>query len=331
MSRPFNPASATSFSQFIAASPKCFAPETGQWTEATNADNGQDVMTLSGQAITGDMVEGVLSALRFFDADRIDCHPLHQTFGDSVFVARGTAKAPGNVRSLVQQAAQQWQIDIAVQSGQPTLTEPGLLVMDMDSTLIAMECIDEIARLGGVGEEVSAVTLKAMRGELDFKASLIQRVSCLKGIEEKTLASLRKRIPLMPGVALLIQTLKLHNWKVVLASGGFTYFADPLKERLGLDLAVSNTLGVEGGRLTGEVVGDIVDAQRKAQIVEQQAKAWDIPHRQTIAMGDGANDLLMMSKARLGVACHAKPKVNEQADVAILNSGLHSVLYLLAS
>lgn len=201
--------------------------------------------------------------------------------------------------------------------------------MDMDSTVIQIECIDEIAKLAGRGDEVSAVTAKAMRGELAFSESLINRVGCLQGVPVAQLAQIRDAIPLMPGIMTLINELKVHGWKIAIASGGFTYFADHLMQRLGLDAAFSNELDIAEGVLTGKVNGDIVDAAVKAQTVEALAAQWHIPMSQTIAMGDGANDLLMMDKAALGVACHAKPLVREKADTAIRFGGLHYLLYLL--
>ncbi|MEW9798772.1 phosphoserine phosphatase SerB [Alteromonas sp. CYL-A6] len=317
---------------FFSAAPKTYDTARQEWLPGEHAPSDANaVLTVFGQAINQAMLEHVISALKeTVVCHQVRCHSLHGHYGDSVFVITCSVADVAAAKAALHPLADRWRIELVLQTTQPTLSSPGLLVMDMDSTLIEMECIDEIAKLGGVGDEVSAVTLRAMRGELDFKASLLHRVSCLKGIDTSLLAALRDSIPLMPGAALLINTLKANNWRVVLASGGFTYFADYLCERLGLDLAVSNTLAVEDGRLTGDVIGEIVDASKKAEIVRTQAAAWQIPHSQTIAMGDGANDLTMMATAALGVACHAKPKVNQQADVAILRSGLHSVLYLLA-
>ncbi|AWL11407.1 Phosphoserine phosphatase [Saliniradius amylolyticus] len=211
----------------------------------------------------------------------------------------------------------------------PSLNKPGLMVMDMDSTVIQMECIDELAKLAGVGDKVSAVTEQAMQGKLDFAQSLRERVACLKGADQSILAQVQDAMPLMPGVETLVQRLKHHGWKVVIASGGFTYFADNLKQRLGLDAAVSNVLGLADGKLTGEVDGRIVDAQVKAQTLTELARQWNIAPGQTVAMGDGANDLVMMEAAGLGVAYRAKPVVGARADSAIRFGGLEEMLYLL--
>lgn len=212
----------------------------------------------------------------------------------------------------------------------PTLNQPGLVVLDMDSTSITIECIDEIAKLANVGDQVSEITELAMQGKLDFSQSLISRVSKLKGIELSLLDTIANNLPLMPGMAELVIQFKKNNWKVAVASGGFTYFADNLKELLSLDDAVSNTLTIADGKLTGEVEGQIVDAQVKADTVEALAKKYNIGMNQTIAIGDGANDLKMMEKAALGIAFHAKPLVQEQADLAINFGNLTSVIALLS-
>jgi len=217
-----------------------------------------------------------------------------------------------------------WQVQ-----SRPSLSEPGLLVMDMDSTTIKIECIDEIAKLAGVGKEVAEVTELAMQGKLDFAESLRGRVATLKGCDESVLQSVADELPLMHGLERLLKVLKRHNWKVAIASGGFTFFADQLKQQLGLDAAVANTLTIESGKLTGEVTGEIVDAKVKARTLTELAEKFEIPSSQTVAMGDGANDLVMMSAADLGVAFEAKPIVQQKADVAINHHGLDALLFIL--
>lgn len=205
----------------------------------------------------------------------------------------------------------------------------GLAVFDMDSTLIEMECIDEIAKLAGVGDAVSKVTELAMQGEIAFAESLHHRVACLNGVNLNALLSIRKRLPFMPGFVSLIDELKRRGWKIAIASGGFTYFADYIKVLFELDYAFSNTLEVKDNKLTGKVVGKVIDAQSKADVLQKLAKENNIPIANTIAVGDGANDLIMMSVAGTGVAFKAKPKVQAQAANSIRFSGLEAVLYLL--
>ena len=232
---------------------------------------------------------------------------------------------------ILEKLAQQLCLELCLVAQTPSLCEPGLLVMDMDSTVIACECIDEIAALAGVGTEVAAVTAQAMQGKLDFAQSLRTRVACLANADQAILQQVRDALPLMPGVVNLVNILKQHNWKLVIASGGFTFFADYLAQRLELDAAVANKLAIKDGKLTGEVEGDIVDAQVKAQTLSELAQKWAIPHHQTVAMGDGANDLLMMAASGLGVALHAKPIVREKADISIRRGGLDTLLWVLAA
>ena len=222
------------------------------------------------------------------------------------------------------------EIEAAFIKDAPKLAEAGLLVMDMDSTTIEIECIDEIAKLAGVGEQVAAVTELAMQGELDFAQSLHQRVATLANAPEKILEDVAKNIPLMAGLENLISELKKHNWRIAVASGGFTYFADHLKELLALDATFANTLDIADGKLTGKVLGSVVDAQVKADSLTLLASQYNIPASQTVAMGDGANDLIMMAAAGFGVAFHAKPIVLAQADSSINKQGLDCLLHWLA-
>ncbi|MFD2167811.1 phosphoserine phosphatase SerB [Thalassotalea euphylliae] len=220
-------------------------------------------------------------------------------------------------------------IEAALVQNAPTLSTPGLLVMDMDSTTIQIECIDEIAALAGVGEKVAEVTELAMQGKLDFSESLYQRVGTLENAPESILAEVAKDIPLMPGLQVLIEELKQHNWKVAIASGGFTYFADHLKALLGLDAAEANVLEIVDAKLTGKVLGRVVDANVKAEVLQSLAEQYAIDSTQTVAMGDGANDLVMMAAAHMGVAYKAKPLVLAKADTSISHSGLDLMLHYL--
>lgn len=237
----------------------------------------------------------------------------------------------GELTSEHETILQALSLDYANLHDVPDLSKPGLVVMDMDSTAIQIECIDEIAKLAGVGEQVSEVTERAMQGELDFEESLRQRVGALKDADESILEAVRSDLPMMPDLREFVASLQAFGWKTAIASGGFTYFSDYLKETLNLDHAQSNTLEIVGGKLTGQVLGDVVSAQTKAEILSELAEQYDIEPHNTVAVGDGANDLVMMNAAGLGVAYHAKPKVEQQAQTAVRFSGLGGVLCILSA
>lgn len=231
------------------------------------------------------------------------------------------------LKARLQAVADGW--DLACVPALPKADKPGLVLMDMDSTAIQMECIDEIALLAGVGEEVAAVTRAAMEGALPFSESLRRRVRALEGADAAIIEQVIARMPLMPGLLVLVEGLKAMGWKVALASGGFTPFTGHLRQTLGLDADFANTLEIHNGRFTGEVLGDIVDAEAKARILVELAERHQIPLSQTVAIGDGANDLLMLAEAGLGVALHAKPLVQEKAPVCLNLLSLEGVLALL--
>lgn len=220
-------------------------------------------------------------------------------------------------------------VDIVVQEDLRDQVQPRLVCFDMDSTLIKAEVIDELARRHGVGEEVAEVTERAMRGELDFKASFRERMSKLAGLDENVLAEIAAELPLMDGVERLLTNLKRLGYRTAILSGGFTYFALHLQNRLGFDEVHANELIIENGQVTGEVSEPIVDAERKAALLEVIARREGLTLAQTIAVGDGANDLKMLAKAGMGIAFRAKPMVRAQARQAISTAGLDGVLYLL--
>ncbi len=209
------------------------------------------------------------------------------------------------------------------------LSQPGLLVMDMDSTAIQIECIDELAAMAGVGEQVAAITERAMQGELDFEQSLRQRVGQLEGADAKIIQTLCDRLPLMPGLEAMISELKSYHWRVVVASGGFTPFVGHLKQLLHLDAAFANELVVTDGKFAGTVTGKVVDAQFKADVIERCSQEWHIPAGQRVAIGDGANDIPMVQAADFGIAFHAKPKLAAAADANIRHLDLRVLPYLL--
>ncbi len=237
-----------------------------------------------------------------------------------------------SVNSAVQQFCAEQHIDCAYVEDGALLENFGLCVMDMDSTLISIECIDEIADMVGIKPQVAAITERAMQGELDFAQSLRERVALLKGLTETDLMRvLNERLQLNPGAKEWIEACKKNNITTLLVSGGFTFFAERVKAMLGLDYAVSNTLEIIDGKLTGRVLGDIVDAQRKADELTKLRDRLGLSAKQTIGIGDGANDLKMMAAAGVGVAYHAKPVVQAQATYALNHSGLDGVINLFTT
>jgi len=229
---------------------------------------------------------------------------------------------------LAAEAARQ-RVDVAVQRSGLRRRAKRLIVMDVDSTLIQDEVIELIARHAGVLDEVASITDAAMRGELDFEESLRARVALLAGLPESTLWTVRDEVRLAPGARTLVRILKRLGYRVGIVSGGFTHVTDHLAATLGLDYAVANTLEVEDGRLTGRVVGPVIDRAAKAAALERFALDAGVPISQTVAIGDGANDLDMLSRAGLGVAFNAKPIVREAADTALNVPYLDTILYLL--
>lgn len=245
------------------------------------------------------------------------------------FSVRGTAPDLDRLRAEFLQIAADMNVDIAFQEDTVFRRNRRLVVFDMDSTLIEAEVIDELAKEAGVGEQVAEITEQAMRGEIDFTESFARRVSLLKGLDESVLATISQRLKLTEGAERLIGTLKGLGYKTAILSGGFTYFANNLKQRLGIDYVYANELEIENGKVTGNVTGQVVDGARKAQLLLEIAEKENIQQEQVIAVGDGANDLPMLSKAGLGIAFRAKPLVKESAKHSISTLGLDGILYLI--
>lgn len=256
---------------------------------------------------------------------------IHRIVGGSaqfMQIAEHAYYLPSNLSDVaeVQTFCASQQIDCALVPDAQRLSQFGLAVMDMDSTLINIECIDEIADMMNLKPQVSAITESAMRGEIDFSTSLKKRVALLKGLDKIALRRvIDERLQPNPGAVEWIAACKANNIKTMVISGGFTLFANHVKELLGLDYAVANTLEIVDGKLTGNVLGEIVDADRKALALATLRDKMGLGIHQTIAIGDGANDLKMMQVAAVGVAYHAKPIVQQQATYALNFSGLDGI------
>ena len=245
------------------------------------------------------------------------------------FSIRGPLAEMSTFRRDLLEVAGALEVDLAFQQDNMYRRNRRLVAFDMDSTLIEAEVIDELAARAGVGEQVAAITERAMRGEIDFSKSFRERVALLQGLDERVLEDVASKLKITEGAEHLISTLRTLGYKTAILSGGFTYFARYLQGRLGMDFVHANELDIEGGKVTGKVTGRIVDGERKAQLLRQLAEAEGIDLQQVIAVGDGSNDLPMLSAAGLGIAFHAKPLVQKSAEQSISTLGLDAILYLL--
>ena len=261
---------------------------------------------------------------------RIDLHETDQLGRACVeFSVRGEASDPQAFKKSLLELAHQYDIDIAFQEDNIFRRNRRLVVFDMDSTLIDAEVIDELAIEAGVGQQVAEITEAAMQGKLDFKQSFEQRLALLEGLDASVLQKIAQRLQLNEGAEHLISTLKKLGYKTAIVSGGFSFFGEYLQEILGVDYVYANQLDIENGKVTGRVKGDIIDGQRKADLLRELAERDGLMLEQVIAVGDGANDLPMLDIAGLGIAFRAKPLVEASAKQAISSLGLDGILYLL--
>lgn len=246
-----------------------------------------------------------------------------------MIVDLGAVDRVGRVKERLMARSRELEVDLGIQTMAAYRKNKRLVFFDVDSTLVDMEIIDEMAREAGVYREVSRITERAMRGEFDFEESLVQRVALLKGLTLEQLTGIRDRMRLSDGVEELITTLKWLGFKLGLVSGGFDFFTDHLRDRLGFDIAVANRLDIRGGRLSGKVKGDLVDASMKARIVNRTACDLKVLLDQTVVVGDGANDALMLGQAGLGIAYNAKKALDRVANAALGKRHMTNILHLL--
>lgn len=257
-------------------------------------------------------------------------HPERNVRACIEFSLRGTPKDRELMQSKLMHLASEQEIDFSFQRDDMYRRMRRLICFDMDSTLIQTECIDELAARAGVGDKVKAITERAMRGEIDFKESFTERVALLKGLDVSVMQDIAEHMPITEGADRLMSVLKRCGYKIAILSGGFTFFGEQLRRRYGIDYVYANELEIdEKGKLTGRYVGDIVDGKRKAELLKLIAQVEQVNLAQTIAVGDGANDLPMIAEAGLGIAFHAKPRVKATAQQSINNIGLDGVLYFL--
>jgi len=297
------------------------------------------VVSVLGRTITSGQLAAISSAIssHAFNIDRIERLSGRLSLTGRLENAKacielelsGEKDASAGLRAALIEMTHKFGIDIAFQRESIYRRNRRLVAFDMDSTLIQAEVIDELAKLHGVGDQVSAITAAAMRGELDFKQSLARRVGLLRGVRAEQLQDLVGSIALAEGAERLISTLKVLGYKTAILSGGFHFFGKHLQARLGIDYVFANELEIAGGELTGRLASEIVDGKKKAELLASIARKENISLDQVVAVGDGANDLPMLDIAGMGIAYHAKPLVRESASHAVSHLGLDSILYLL--
>ena len=257
-------------------------------------------------------------------------HPERNVRACIEFSLRGNPADTAAMQKELMNMSQEMAVDFSFQHDDMYRRMRRLICFDMDSTLIQTECIDELAKRAGVGDKVSEITARAMHGEIDFKESFKERVALLKGLDASVMKDIAENMPITEGTDRLMSVLKTCGYKIAILSGGFTYFGEYLRKKYGIDYVYANELEIgDDGKLTGRYVGDIVDGQRKAELLKLIAQVERVNLAQTIAVGDGANDLPMIGEAGLGIAFHAKPRVVANAKQSINTIGLDGVLYFL--
>ncbi len=309
----------------------------GTWVSHQGKD--RHIVTLLARRITSEQIAEVTTVaskygLNIDDISRLSGRveldePNDQSKACVEFSARGTAENLAELRSAFMELSVRLDVDIAIQEDNAFRRNRRLVCFDMDSTLIEAEVIDELAKAAGVGDQVSEITEAAMRGELDFTESFARRMALLKGLDESVLEEIAEQLPVTEGAERLISTLSKFGYKTAILSGGFNYFGRYLQKKLGIDYVYANELEIEHGKVTGEVSGVVVDGARKAQLLRELAERENLSLEQVIAVGDGANDLPMLSIAGLGIAFRAKPLVKASAKQSISNLGLDGILYLI--
>lgn len=299
---------------------------------APAASPSRHVVTVVGRALGAAELHAVTDCLTRHGANVERIHRLSDAEPGSfeLHVALPEDRSSDELRrALLELSMATSRFDVALQRESLYRRGKRLVVMDMDSTLIRIEVIDELARAHGVGEKVSRITERAMHGEMDYDESLRQRVALLEGLDARVLRELAANLPLTDGAETLIRVLRRLGYRTAIISGGFSVAAEALQARLGIDYAHSNLLEEKDGKLTGRTLGAIVNARRKAELLEDIARSEGILLDQVIAVGDGANDLLMLERAGLGIAFRAKPKLRQAADTSISAGGLDTILHFL--
>lgn len=308
------------------------------WVEG--AGRPRYIFTLLGRRITADHIGRMASVITENDLNIEDIvrlsgrEPLYKSSGSQSracieLTVRGQPVDLDAMKQRFLEISQQFDVDIAFQEDSIWRRNRRLVVFDMDSTLIQQEVIDELAERAGVGDEVRGITELAMQGELDFRESLRRRVALLEGLDESVLEDVARNLSLTEGAERLIRTLKTFGYRTAIISGGFSYFGRHLQRQLGVDYVHANDLEVRDGKVTGRVTGQVVDGERKAQLLREIAAAENLAMDQTIAVGDGANDLPMLRLAGLGIAFRAKPVVKQNARQSLSALGLDGILYLI--